>query len=100
MYNSISYIEIRCKYNKPDLMSFVGALHGRNAHRTIIFRNRIYIIGYDAEDDYFYICNRHGARFIFIQEDKIKFYVSRAQEIGVKLVFSFIALFNIYPVKA
>lgn len=100
MYNSISYMEISCKYNKSDLMRFVGALQGRNAHRSIVYRNRTYIIGYDAEDDYFYICNRHGNRFAFIMEDKVKFYVSRAQEIGLELIFGFLALFNIYPVKA
>lgn len=100
MYNSISYVEIRCKYNKSDLMRFVGALQGRNAHRSIIYRNRTYIIGYDSEDDYFYICNRHGVRFGFFLGEKFKFYVSRAQEIGLDLIFGFLAVMNVYPVKA
>ena len=100
MYNSISYMEISCKYNKSDLMHFVGALQGRNAHRTIVYRNRTYIIGYDAEDDYFYICNRHGVYFGYFLGENFKFYVSRAQEIGLELIFGFLAVMNIYPVKA
>lgn len=100
MYNSISYIEISCKYNKSELMRFVGALQGRNAHRSIVYRNRTYIISYDPDDDCFYICNRHGNRFAYIMGDKVKFIVSSAQEIGLELIFGFLALFNIYPVKA
>lgn len=81
-------------------MRFVGALQGRNAHRSIVFRSRTYIIGYDAEDDFFYICNKQGARFAFVVGNEVRFYVSRAQEIGLELIYGFIAMFNIYPVKA
>lgn len=81
-------------------MRFVGAIQGRAAHRSIVYRNRTYIISYDCEDDCFIICNRHGAPFGYVQNNKFKFYVSRAQEIGLELVFGFLALFNIYPVKA
>lgn len=100
MYKSISYLEFSCKYNKSDLLRFVGSIQGRPAHRSIVYRNRTYIIGYDSEDDFFYICNRHGERFGYILGYEFKFYVSRAQEIGLELIFGFIALFNIYPVKA
>lgn len=100
MYNSISYMEISCKYNKSDLMRFVGALQGRNAHRTIVYRNRTYIIGYDAEDDFFYIWTTHGVLIAIIRKNTFKFYASRAQEIGLELIFGFLAVMNIYPVKA
>lgn len=81
-------------------MRFVGALQGKYAQRAIVFKNRTYIIGYDAEDDYFYICNRHGAPFGYLIGGKFKFYVSRAQEIGLELIFQFLAIMNVYPVKA
>lgn len=100
MYNSISYVEISCKYNKSDLLRFVGALQGRNAHRPIFFRSRTYIIGYDAEDDFFYICNRQGERFAFIVGNEVMFYVSGAKEIGLELIYDFMCLFSVYPVKA
>lgn len=81
-------------------MRFVGALQGRNAHRTIVYRNRTYVIGYDAEGDYFYICSKNGVYFGYLFDENFKFYVYRAKEIGVELIFGFLAVMNIYPVKA
>lgn len=100
MYNSISYMEISCKYNKSDLMRFVGALQGKHAFRHVVYRNRKYTIVYLPSWDEFRILNARNVLVAVIEKDLFKFYVSCAQEIGLNLIFSFLALFNIYPVKA
>ena len=100
MYNSISYVEIRCKYNKSDLKRFVGALQDKHASRVIMYRNRKYTIVYLPSWDEFRILNARNVLLAVIEKDLFKFYASLAPEIGLELVFGFLALFNIYPVKA
>lgn len=100
MYNSISYVEIRCKYNKSDLKRFVGAIQNRDANRLIVYRNRKYFVVYDSASDSFYIRNRNNINIAHICDVTFYFYASSAPEIGLDLVWGLIALLNIYPVKA
>lgn len=100
MYNSISYIEISCKYNHSELCRFCGALQNASAQRKVSFRNRSYLIVYDADKKMFFIRNRNNINIARIGYGAFHYYVSSAPEIGLDLIFAFMALLNIYPVKA
>lgn len=100
MYNSIRYVEISCKYNRLELCSFCGALQNASAKREVSFRNRSYFIIYDADWNMFFISNRDNKKIARISERAFHFFASSAPEIGLDLIYSFMALLNIYPVKA
>lgn len=100
MYNSITYVEISCKYNRSELKRFCGALQNASANRKISFRNRSYFIVYDADRDMFFIRNRNNINIARIGDNVFHYYVSSAPEIGLDLIFAFMALLSVYPVKA
>lgn len=100
MYKSISYVEISCKYNRSELCRFCGALQNASANCRVSFRNRFYFIAYDADKGLFFIRNRNGVNIAFISDAVFHYYVSSAPEIGFDLIFAFMALLNVYPVKA
>lgn len=100
MYSSISYIEISCKYNRSELCRFCGAIQNASANRKISFRNRFYFIAYDADKKMFFIRNRNNINIARIGYGVFHYYVSSAPEIGLDLIFEFMALLSIYPVKA
>ena len=100
MYNSISYVEISCKYNKVDLMLFAGSLVDNTASRVFCYRNRKYVIDYVEDEDKFRIFNSKGLLMATIVGDSFQYYVSSAPEIGLMLIWGFLAKLNIYPVKA
>lgn len=100
MYNSICYLEISCKYNYSELRRFCGALQNASANRKFLFRNRSYLIVYDADKDLFFIRNRHYIDIARIGCGVFYYYVSNAPEIGLELIFALMALLNVYPVKA
>lgn len=100
MYNSISYIEISCKYNRSELCRFCGALQNASANRKFSFRNRVYFIIYDADRDVIFIRNRDNIKIASISEHTFHYFASSAPEIGLDLIFAFMALLSVYPVKA
>lgn len=100
MLNSISYLEIRCRYNKPDLMLFSGAMSDQTAQRIFIYRNRQYSLRYDVNTGHFYIYNKHDNCIAVIDEDSFGFYIADAPEIGLNLVWGLLAQLNIYPVTS
>ena len=100
MYSSISYIEISCKYNRSELCRFCGALQNASANRKFSFRNRFYFIAYDADRELFFIRNRNNINIAKIGDNVFHYYVSSAPEIGLDLIFAFMVLLSVYPVKA
>lgn len=100
MLNSISYLEIRCRYNESDLKQFTGALQDRDARRVVIYRNRRYFLSYDADDDTFYLVNKNCLRVAAISKMVFKFHVSNAPEIGLNLIWGLLAQLNIYPLTS
>lgn len=100
MLNSISYLEIRCKYNKSDLKQFTGALQDKAARRVFIYRSRCYYLAYNPDADMFSITNKNGALIAEIGNMVFAFYASNAPEIGLNLIWGLLALLNIYPVTS
>lgn len=100
MYNSISYVEICCKYNKVDLQLFSGIMNDSEASRAFVYRNRSYKIKYVKSEDEFRVFNSKGLLMAIIVGGMFKYYVTSAPEIGIDLIFGFMAKLNIYPVKA
>lgn len=100
MYNSISYLEIRCCFNKSDLKRFTGALQDRDARRIIMYRNRRYYLTYDSNTDMFSIMNRDGSCIGILVVGLFRFYVSHAPEIGLNLIWGLLAQLNVYPVTS
>lgn len=100
MLNSISYLEIRCRYNHFDLVTFSCALSNPNARRILEYRNRQYFFSYDRDDKTFYIVNKKYLRVASISESVFRFHVSNAPEIGLNLIWGLLAQLNIYPVNA
>ena len=100
MLNSISYLEIRCRYNKSDLKQFTGALQDRDAARVVTYRSRPYRLAYVAAQDEFRLFNRHGVIAASIVGESFQFYVSSAPEIGLNLIWGLLAQLNIYPVTS
>lgn len=100
MYNSINYIEISCKYNKVDLQLFAGVFADGEASRVFVYRNRKYEIKYVKNEDEFRVFDSKGLLMAIIVGGVFKYYVTSAPEIGIDLIFGFLAKLNIYPVKA
>lgn len=100
MLNSISYLEIRCRYNKVDLKMFAGYLIDNSASRVFIYRNRKYTIGYVEDEDEFRIFNSRGVLMAVIVGDSFQFYITSAPEIGLNLIWGLLAKLNIYPVTS
>lgn len=100
MYNSISYVEISCKYNKLDLKLFTGTLIDNSASRVFVYRNRKYVIAFVEDEDEFRVFNSKGLLMATIVGDSFQYYVTSAPEIGLDLIFGFMAKLNIYPIKA
>lgn len=100
MLNSISYLEISCKYNKMDLKSFAGSYYDMDVRRVVRYRNRRYFFSYVADDDAFYLVNKDNLRVGMLVGDIFKFYVSNAPEIGLNLIWGLLAHLNIYPVTS
>ncbi|MBQ9751880.1 MAG: hypothetical protein IJV81_03505 [Paludibacteraceae bacterium] len=100
MYNSISYVEISCKYNRSELCRFCGALQNASANRKILFRGRVYFIAYDADRELFFIRNRNSIDIAKIGDNVFHYYVSSAPEIGLDLIFALMAVLSVFPVKA
>lgn len=99
MYKSISYLEISCKYNRSELCRFCGAVQYASANRKFSFRNHFYFIAYDADRDEFRIFNSKGLLVANVIGDSFQYYVTSAPEIGIDLIFGFLAVLNIYPIK-
>lgn len=100
MYKSISYLEISCKYNRSELCRFCGALQNASAYRVFKYRGRKYYIVYLPLQDEFRILNARDGLVAVVVGEVFKFYASSTPEIGLDLIFAFMALLNIYPVKA
>lgn len=100
MLNSISYLEIRCRYNKVDLKHFSGFLEDKEACRVFVYRNRRYCFQYVEDEDEFRIFNSKGILMAIIFGDSFQFYVSSAPEIGLNLIWGLLAQLNIYPVTS
>lgn len=100
MYKSISYLEISCKYNRSELCRFCGALQNASSNRKVSFRNRSYVIAFVADEDEFRVFNSKGLLVATIVGSSFQYYVTSAPEIGIDLIFAFMAMLNIYPVKA
>lgn len=100
MLNSISYLEIRCRYNKPDLKQFSGFLVDKDASRVFVYRNRRYTFQYIEDEDEFRIFNSRGILMAIILGDSFQFYVLSAPEIGLNLIWGLLAKINVYPVTS
>lgn len=100
MLNSVTYIEIRCNYNKFDLKHFFGALQDSGIRRVVMYRNRRYYLAYDSGTDMFLIVNNHDICIGILSGRLFKFYVSRAPEIGLNLIWGLLAQLNVYPVTS
>lgn len=100
MLNSISYLEISCKYNKVDLKQFAGDLIDNSASRSFMYRNRKYVFSYVEDEDEFRIFNSRGVLMAVIVGDSFQFYIASAPEIGLNLVWGLLAKLNVYPVKS
>ena len=100
MLNSISYLEINCKYNHLDLVMFSGALVDPKASRLVVYRNRKYYFSYDKDDETFYLFNVRGILVATLSKMVFKFHLSNAREIGLENVWGLLAKFNIYPVTS
>lgn len=99
MFKSITYLEIRCKYNKSDLLNFSGVLSDENARRLFTYRNHEYFLKYVTSVDKFYLFNKHYACVAVIDEDSFGFFPADAPEISLNLIWGLLAILNIYPVK-
>lgn len=100
MLDSISYLEIRCKYNYIDLYCYTGTAADRDAYRVFMYRNRRYVIECDPDKKEFYISNWSGIIIAVISESVFKFYMENAREIGLNLIWGLLAKINVYPVKS
>lgn len=100
MLKSISYLEIRCKYNYIDLYCYTGAAADRESQRVFRYRNRRYVIACDPDTKEFFISNWSGIIIAVISESVFKFYVENATEIGLNFVWGLLAQLNIYPVTS
>lgn len=100
MLNSIDYLKIRCSYNRIDMMLFSGHFNGEGCSRTFFYRGYKYNISYDKESDTFVVINKNNVPIGILTDARFKFYPSRAPEIGLELLWGFVAKMNIYPVKA
>lgn len=100
MLKSITYLEIRCKYNKPSLKLFANALQNSNVPRTIIYRHRRYDLTYIHDEDEFKLFNKSGLLVASIVGEYFQYYVSSAPEIGLDFVWGLLAKMNVYPVTS
>lgn len=100
MLNSITYLEIRCKYNKVDLKTFTGSFYDKDVRRVVHYRCRRYFLSYNADEDAFYLVNRYGVCIGEIVGCVFRFYVSNAPEIGLNLIWGLLAQLNIYPITS
>lgn len=98
MLSSITYLEIRCRYNKSDLLRYSGALSDSDAQRTFTYRARKYSLKYDTNTGHFLIYNKYWNCIAIIDEDSVGFFLSDAPEIGLNLIWGLLAQLCIYPV--
>lgn len=98
MLSSITYLEIRCRYNKSDLLRCSGALYGQNVQGTFTYRSREYSLKYDTNVGNFLIFNKYCDCIAIIEEDCVGFFLADAPEIGLNLIWGLLAQLCIYPV--
>lgn len=98
MLSSITYLEIRCRCNKSDLLRCSGALYAQDVQGTFTYRSREYSLKYDTNTEHFYIYNKYHDCIAIIDEDSVGFFLADAPEIGLNLIWGLLAQLCIYPV--
>lgn len=99
MFSSVTYMEIRCRYNHSYWWNLETECKVNQKYKPIVFRSRTYYIGYADEENCPAVYNSQKEPVIFLDEGFCEFHLKNFHPKDLSVVSSFLAFLNIYPIK-